>query len=35
MYRLRKFLMTIKRTLIKDVLKEWSMEWLVEKIEIR
>ena len=30
MYRLKKFFITAKQTLIKDVIKEWNMEWLAE-----
>ena len=35
MYRLKKFFITTKQTLIKDVIKEWNMEWLTERTEIR
>ena len=35
MYRLKKFLITTKQTLIKDVTKEWNMECLTETIKIR
>ena len=35
MYRLKKFLITAKQTLIKGVIKEWNMEWLTGRIEIR
>ena len=35
MYRLKKFFITTKQTLIKDVIKERNMEWLAERIEIR
>ena len=34
MHRLKKFFITTKQTLIKDVTKEWNMEWLAEKIKI-
>ena len=30
MYRLEKFFITAKQTLIKDVTKEWNMVWLPE-----
>ena len=36
MYRLKKkSFITTKQTLIKDVIKEWNMEWLAERIKIR
>ena len=31
----KKVFITRKQTLIKDVLKEWNMEWLAERIERR
>ena len=33
--QLKKFFITTKQTMIKDAIKEWNMEWLAEKIEIR
>ena len=35
MYRLKKFFITTKQTLIKDAAKEWNMEWLAERINLR
>ena len=35
MWRLKKFFTTTKQTPIKDVIKQWNMEWLAERIEIR
>ena len=36
MYRLKKnVFITTKQTLINDVTKEWNIEWLAERIEIR
>ena len=35
MYQLKKFFITTKQTLIKDVIKHWNMEWLAERIEIK
>ena len=35
MYQLKKFFITTKQTLIKDVIIEWNMEWLAERIKIR
>ena len=35
MYQLKKkFFIATKQMLIKDVTKEWNMEWLAERIEI-
>ena len=34
MYRLKKFFITTEQMLIKDVIKEWNMEWLAERSEI-
>ena len=34
MHRLKKFFIATKQKLIKDVLKEWNMEWLAERIKI-
>ena len=35
MYQLKKFFITTKQALIKDVIKEWNMEWLAEEAGIR
>ena len=35
MYRLKKFFITTKQTLITVVIKEGDMEWLAETSEIR
>ena len=32
MYQLKKFFITAKQTLIKDVTTEWNMQWLAEKL---
>lgn len=35
MYRLKKGFITAKQRLIKDVIKEYNMEWLGEIIELK
>ena len=32
---MKKFFITTKQTLIKDVIIEWNMEWLAERIKIK
>ena len=36
LYQLEKFFTTSKKkTLIKDVIRKWNMDWLAERIKIR